>query len=214
MQQNIIFSCQFLLSTRPSFSLLFLEYHQQKTSWFVMMNLISSRRKFHLISNLSLFPLHIFSEFQMTMWSAHTSMSWIRDRDKQNNSWIHRFCTNVLKTGQIPKHVAFIMDGNRRYASKRSIDRLEGHSMGFEKLAEVCLQSLYFICLLNDFKFIVRRNIYNQIWLNLSLVFVSIHEELRSCHCLQFSFGPAYSCSEYCVVYFCVLRLCIGGGTN
>ena len=42
-----------------------------------------------------------------------------------------------MKTGPIPKHVAFIMDGNRRFAKKNSIDRSQGHMMGFDKLAQV-----------------------------------------------------------------------------
>ncbi|CAJ0953091.1 unnamed protein product [Ranitomeya imitator] len=60
-------------------------------------------------------------------------MSWIRDKEL---SLIERLCANVLKAGPIPKHVAFIMDGNRRYAQKCHVERQEGHSQGFEKLAE------------------------------------------------------------------------------
>lgn len=40
----------------------------------------------------------------------------------------------------MPKHVAFIMDGNRRYAQKCHVERQQGHSQGFDKLAQVgCL---------------------------------------------------------------------------
>ncbi|XP_056413405.1 dehydrodolichyl diphosphate synthase complex subunit DHDDS isoform X2 [Hyla sarda] len=60
-------------------------------------------------------------------------MSWIRDKEL---SLIERLCANVLKAGPMPKHVAFIMDGNRRYAQKCHVERQEGHSQGFEKLAE------------------------------------------------------------------------------
>ena len=63
-------------------------------------------------------------------------MSWVRKTEKP---WYHRWCINILKAGPIPKHVAFIMDGNRRFAKKNSLERAQGHIMGFDKLAEVIL---------------------------------------------------------------------------
>jgi len=48
-----------------------------------------------------------------------------------------KLCYKVMRSGKIPQHVAFIMDGNRRYAKKESISRKDGHSKGFDKLTEV-----------------------------------------------------------------------------
>jgi len=61
--------------------------------------------------------------------------TWIRDTNK---SWLHRSLISVLAAGPIPKHVAFIMDGNRRFAKKNSLEQAQGHLKGFDKLAEVC----------------------------------------------------------------------------
>ncbi|XP_051175832.1 dehydrodolichyl diphosphate synthase complex subunit Dhdds [Leptopilina boulardi] len=60
-------------------------------------------------------------------------MSWIRE-SKLN--WIQRLAIRIVKTGHIPKHVSFIMDGNRRYARKNNVGKVEGHSKGFDKLSE------------------------------------------------------------------------------
>ena len=54
------------------------------------------------------------------------------------SSWFRSFCCSVLQTGEIPRHVAIIMDGNRRFAQKMRQERSVGHSMGFEKLTDVC----------------------------------------------------------------------------
>ncbi|TDZ58461.1 Dehydrodolichyl diphosphate synthase complex subunit [Colletotrichum trifolii] len=43
----------------------------------------------------------------------------------------------ALKQGPVPQHVAFEMDGNRRYARGRRMETIEGHHHGFEALARV-----------------------------------------------------------------------------
>ncbi|KAM9798645.1 dehydrodolichyl diphosphate synthase complex subunit DHDDS [Neosynchiropus ocellatus] len=60
-------------------------------------------------------------------------MSWIKEGEL---NLLERISANILKAGPMPKHVAFIMDGNRRFALKTNVDRQEGHTQGFNKLAE------------------------------------------------------------------------------
>jgi ditrans,polycis-polyprenyl diphosphate synthase len=59
--------------------------------------------------------------------------TWFVD-DKR--TWLQKQFGEVLKCGQLPKHIAIIMDGNRRYAKSRNIQKIEGHLSGFEKLVE------------------------------------------------------------------------------
>ncbi|CAG7723229.1 unnamed protein product [Allacma fusca] len=61
------------------------------------------------------------------------TMAWVREDDR---TWIQKLCMNVLKQGPIPKHIGFIMDGNRRYAQKSAVANIQGHVKGFEKLTE------------------------------------------------------------------------------
>ena len=59
--------------------------------------------------------------------------------------WLRQGIGTVLKAGPIPSHVAFIMDGNRRFADRvQAGDRAAGHSKGFLKanLSHVTRQSL------------------------------------------------------------------------
>jgi ditrans,polycis-polyprenyl diphosphate synthase len=51
-------------------------------------------------------------------------------------SWTRKFFNAVLAFGPLPKHIGFIMDGNRRFAQKRSMEKIVGHTMGFNKLKE------------------------------------------------------------------------------
>lgn len=52
-------------------------------------------------------------------------------------SWLENLACNIIKRGYIPKHVAFIMDGNRRYAKKAGIQKADGHRQGFDTVAKV-----------------------------------------------------------------------------
>jgi undecaprenyl diphosphate synthase len=44
---------------------------------------------------------------------------------------------DVEQLTQVPKHVAFIMDGNGRWAAKRGLPRLAGHQAGTENLRRI-----------------------------------------------------------------------------
>lgn len=50
---------------------------------------------------------------------------------------IRQLVIGALRQGPIPQHIAFEMDGNRRYARSHKIETVAGHHMGFEALARV-----------------------------------------------------------------------------
>mmetsp|Transcript_19527 Transcript_19527/g.49291 ORF Transcript_19527/g.49291 Transcript_19527/m.49291 type:complete len:329 (-) Transcript_19527:354-1340(-) len=47
-----------------------------------------------------------------------------------------RFVVWALKGGAIPQHVAFIMDGNRRFAVRNCMSRAQGHREGYDRLVD------------------------------------------------------------------------------
>jgi hypothetical protein len=49
-----------------------------------------------------------------------------------------RLLLAILRTGPIPKHCAFVMDGNRRFARLRGRPVFDGHLEGFDSLKRVC----------------------------------------------------------------------------
>ncbi|VVC88775.1 unnamed protein product [Leptidea sinapis] len=59
--------------------------------------------------------------------------TWVNE---QCVSFFQLLCIKIVKTGRVPQHLAFIMDGNRRYAKKLSVNTTDGHTKGFDKLSE------------------------------------------------------------------------------
>ena len=45
--------------------------------------------------------------------------------------------TNILKTGNMPVHIAIVMDGNGRWAKKRFLPRVAGHREGINSVREI-----------------------------------------------------------------------------
>lgn len=71
-------------------------------------------------------------------------MSWIKENTL---NLFQSLALKIIKTGHVPKHVAFIMDGNRRYAKKQKMDGIKGHVEGYVSLRKKCDYSLLYVLL-------------------------------------------------------------------
>lgn len=60
--------------------------------------------------------------------------SWLRDATPE---WVKNALLRVLAAGPIPRHVAFVMDGNRRYARALHKRVEQGHAEGLVALRRV-----------------------------------------------------------------------------
>jgi len=63
-------------------------------------------------------------------------------------TFAQRFLLRVLASGPVPQHVAFVMDGNRRYARMHGKQVQEGHGEGYLALKRVCFHSIVSISFL------------------------------------------------------------------
>lgn len=72
--------------------------------------------------------LHLFHLRQWLLQSP--PVEWVIQR-------LRELLIGAARQGPVPQHVAFIMDGNRRFARSRQIETVEGHNLGFEALARV-----------------------------------------------------------------------------
>lgn len=51
--------------------------------------------------------------------------------------YLQLLVVNAIKSGPVPKHVAMIMDGNRRWAKAIDKSELHGHSVGYNRTLEM-----------------------------------------------------------------------------
>jgi len=51
--------------------------------------------------------------------------------------WYHKLLSHTLRCGPIPHHVAFVMDGNRRFARRFNNAAMAGHERGYDALLDV-----------------------------------------------------------------------------
>lgn len=64
---------------------------------------------------------------------------WFRENEeKLQPTLLQRLIIRILQAGDIPNHIAFIMDGNRRYARANKLGNvIVGHEHGFDKFTQV-----------------------------------------------------------------------------
>lgn len=86
------------------------------------------------------------TELRSKQWRAHPSHAMLALLYRLS-AWIkaqaEHLLLEVLAAGPIPSHVAFVMDGNRRYARGRRMDVRQGHVDGFASLRRVTKLSAF-----------------------------------------------------------------------
>ena len=84
-----------------------------------------------------------FMGHQVASAAGAGAHSWLLACYTATTRYLRQLVGTVLGYGPVPRHVAFIMDGNRRFAERRREDRAAGHTYGFYKVC-CCLASLQF----------------------------------------------------------------------
>ena len=83
-------------------------------------------------------PLPCTAEFRLVLAAMARDKSWAAYMAAMGRSRV----AATLRQGPLPLHVAFIMDGNRRYAEARGSDREAGHRQGFNRVSLLPLLAL------------------------------------------------------------------------
>ncbi|KAA3657553.1 MAG: di-trans,poly-cis-decaprenylcistransferase, partial [Calditrichaeota bacterium] len=57
--------------------------------------------------------------------------------EKDRFAAIEDLKNTVIKTGNLPQHIAIIMDGNGRWVKSRQLNRVAGHKEGINSVREI-----------------------------------------------------------------------------
>ncbi|OGU16888.1 MAG: di-trans,poly-cis-decaprenylcistransferase [Ignavibacteria bacterium GWB2_35_12] len=60
-------------------------------------------------------------------------MSWVKEQSPEDKI----IQEEIIKEGNLPRHIAVIMDGNGRWAIERGLTRTEGHQEGIESVRDI-----------------------------------------------------------------------------
>jgi len=66
---------------------------------------------------------------------------WLRRLHASMVHALQRAAGSVLAAGPLPQHVAFVMDGNRRFADRLRMPVDAGHQHGYSKVCSTCSSS-------------------------------------------------------------------------
>jgi undecaprenyl diphosphate synthase len=92
---------------------------------------------------------------------------------------------SLIRSGNIPTHIAIIMDGNGRWAKKRGLPRSAGHKQGVEtvrKVVEACVEVGVKYLTLYTFSTENWKRPKNEVSTLMRLIVKSLHKETRELH--------------------------------
>lgn len=84
-----------------------------------------------------------------------------------------------VREGPLPKHIAVIMDGNRRWASERNLPTWEGYKYGAEIAEKFVLWSLDYNIKIITFYALSKDNLQKRSWQELSSIVENMYNKLQ-----------------------------------
>lgn len=73
----------------------------------------------------------------MAFFVLASLLAFVRSLITYIKTWLVYLLLDIIATGPMPRHISFVMDGNRRYARKLGKQGKDGHPDGFKNLVWV-----------------------------------------------------------------------------